>query len=335
MYSNVLISGIGVSYPEHNVTTYNQLEEYFKKQDIRIENLMKMLGKNKRFSIDEKVDFFSLIKDASDKAFKKANLNPENIDILVAVVDTPEYITPTNAIKIAKVLGVKNVKVVYDMNANCSGAIVAIDQVSNYLKANKHYKNALITTVFIGSYLRRETDPISYGTFSDAASSIILRKVEEDKERGVIDSNYKADYNYDNMDVFPAKGFKDMLLNKHRSNDEIMIDIGKGVDLSFIPDMWESLITDLLNANKLNAKAIERYYFSQFSLFHIISTMGKLRLTKEKCVYVGDKYGYTGCCSPIFALDYSFENEKIEEDSFTILCGVGAGYTAAALLYKN
>ena len=187
----------------------------------------------------------------------------------------------------------------------------------------------------MGSYLRRDTDAISYGTFSDAASTIILRKVEEDIERGVIDSNYKTDYNYENMDVFPAKGFSDMLVNNHRSNDNIMINIAKDVDLSFIPDMWEKLIRGLLINNKLDVEDVYRYFFSQFSLFHIRSTMGKLKLPKEKCIYVGDEYGYTGCCSPIFALDYSMKTEEIKEGSYTVFCAVGSGYTSIAVLYKN
>jgi len=335
MYSNVLISGVGVSYPENNVTTFEELDKYFKLKDIRIENLMRILGKNKRFSIDEHIDYFYMLEDASKKAVEEAKISLDDIDVLVVVADTPEYVVPTNAIKLGERLGLKNVKMVYDINANCAGSIVAIDQVSRYLKTSKHYKNALIATIFVGSYLRRDTDAISYGTFSDAASAIVLQKVEENIERGVIDSNYKSDCNYSNMDIFPAKGFGDMFVNNNRSNEDVMINISKDVDLSFIPDMWEKLIRELLKDNNLEPKDIDKYYFSQFSLFHIRSTLGKLKIPKEKNIYVGDKYGYTGCCSPIFALNYSMQIEKSKQNSYSIFCAVGSGYTSVALLYKN
>lgn len=334
IYSNVVITGIGINYPQKNMITAEQLENHFSKQGIRIRSMMKVLGKERKFCIDKEDDYYDLLSGASKDALRNADLKAENIDILVVVADTPEYISPTNAVKLAKRIGANSVKVVYDLNANCAGGVVAIDQVSHYLQSSKNFSKAMITTSFFGSYISREDDPIAYSTFSDSAACIILEKKKENIERGFIDSAYKTDCNYDNMDVFPSEGFKNILIGNDRTDEALKLGINTEVDLSFIPDVWQGLLMDLLNKNNLNPQNVSKYLFSQFSLFHIVSTMAKLHLKKEHFVYVGNKYGYNGCCSPIFTLYSAVKSNRIHEGELIILCSIGAGYTSSAVLYK-
>ncbi|MCR3759099.1 hypothetical protein KYB31_08860 [Clostridium felsineum] len=334
MFNNIVITGIGTTYPEENVTTYEDIENHFKGTGIRVRSLMKILGKNKRFSIDEDIDYFDFAKVASDKALKQANIRADELDIIVVVADTPEYIAPTNAIKLGKKLNAKNVKVAYDMNANCAGGVVAIDQISRYLLSNKEFSKAMITTVFIESYIRDDKDPIDYSIFSDSVASVILEKKEEEVKRGFIDSSYKTDWNYDNMNVFPKSGFKDMLMKNNRDDKDIKAGVNEEVNLDFIPDVWNDIILNLLKKNALLPADIKKYFFSQFSLYHIATAMAKLHLKKDKYIYTGDMYGYNGSCSPFFSLEYALNDELVVKDDHIVLCAIGAGYTTSAVLYK-
>jgi 3-oxoacyl-[acyl-carrier-protein] synthase-3 len=54
----------------------------------------------------------------------------------------------------------------------------------------------------------------------------------------------------------------------------------------------------------------------------------------EKATYIGNQYGYSGCTSPIMALDDKLRQEKFDEDDLSIFCSVASGYTMTALLYK-
>ena len=55
-------------------------------------------------------------------------------------------------------------------------------------------------------------------------------------------------------------------------------------------------------------------------------------MSKEKYVFVGDKYGYTGVSSPIMALNEVWDN--IGEGGYLVFCSVAAGYSMNAVLYK-
>lgn len=73
--------------------------------------------------------------------------------------------------------------------------------------------------------------------------------------------------------------------------------------------------------NKLTPEEISQYIFSQFSLYHIKSTIQKLHLSSEHYTYVGDKYGYTGECSPIFALYDAKNPGKLKQETI-LFCAV-------------
>jgi 3-oxoacyl-[acyl-carrier-protein] synthase-3 len=64
---------------------------------------------------------------------------------------------------------------------------VAIDTVTRLLKTNKRYKKGLVVgSVMMSAYGRK--DDVSRVGFSDSASAVVLELVEENIERGFIDS---------------------------------------------------------------------------------------------------------------------------------------------------
>lgn len=177
-------------------------------------------------------------------------------------------------------------------------------------------------------------NPISYSTFSDSAAAVVLEKEYGDIGTGIIDVCYKTDCSYNSMDVVPNNGFFNIFLNNERGDQDLKLGMNDDVDLSFIPDMWANQMNDFLRKNGLCPKDISQYLFSQFSLYHIKSTLKKLNVEDSHYTYIGNMYGYNGCCSPLFALYNACRMRKLKKNDLFILCGIGAGYTSAGLLYK-
>jgi len=97
---------------------------------------------------------------------------------------------------------------------------------------------------------------------------------------------------------------------------------------------WTELIEGLLKENGYSTKDVAHYFMSQFSKADLELTIDMLGASKHQATFVGDKYGYTGCTSPIMALDDRLSVEEFKKDDITIFCSVAGGYTMAALLYK-
>lgn len=186
----------------------------------------------------------------------------------------------------------------------------------------------------MGSHIHKETDPISYSIFSDGAGAVILEKKEENFERGFIDSQYNSNSDYHNMNSFPKFGFTSILKNNVKEDENLKLYVNPEIQLSFVPDVWVEIISTLLERNNLTSGDIDMYFFSQFSLFDITSTIDRLSVNHDKFIYTGDKYGYTGSSSPIFALNHELKEQDYNKYSTAVFCGIGAGYSSASLLYK-
>lgn len=331
-HKNIIISGTAIYHPENKLNN-DFFIEHFKKLGIEITGLLKHLDRSERYIIknnEENVISMSVM--ASKKVLNETNLSPESIDMLVFVSDTPQYTSPTNAMLIHNELGLKKANVIFDLNDNCIGMITAIDFVSNYMQSNSGIKNALIVGSQMVSCFAREDDPITYATSGDGAAAVILQSRIEDKRRGVLGSNYYTDSSLSDKMRFPACGMCKIFDENIDKNAKKMIFIPH--DVSFFSDAWTKLITNMLNKNHLKPQNIEHYFFSQFSHADIYETLNKLNVDYSKHTFVANRYGYTGCTSPIFAFNDAFSRKKLHEDDYVVFCSVGIGFTMSAILYK-
>ena len=104
-------------------------------------------------------------------------------------------------------------------------------------------------------------------------------------------------------------------------------------DFSFLSDNWVKIIKRVLEKHHVSLDEVKRFVFSQFSDADNLLTLEKLGVGKDKYIFVGDKYGYTGVSSPIMALNEVWESLG-QEDGYLIFCSVAAGYSMNAILYK-
>jgi 3-oxoacyl-[acyl-carrier-protein] synthase-3 len=210
--------------------------------------------------------------------------------------------------------------------------VTAIDFVSSYMRGNSNIRNAMIVGAQMVSRFAREDDPITYATSGDGSAAVILQTSKEKSISGYLGAVYRADSKLSDKMRFPACGMSRILDEKIQSDDKKMLFIPH--DVSYFADEWKELIIRLLNKNTLKPGEVGHYLFSQFSHADIYSTLQKLNVDTSKHTFVADKYGYTGCTSPIFALNEAIEENRIKLGDYVVFCTVGIGFAMSALLYK-
>lgn len=175
-YTNVKIKGIG-AYQPCNIISNKYYIQAFKEIAVDVENILQKTGKNKRGIINNvNENSLTMAIKSAEKALKNANISAEQLDMIVFVSDTPEYLSPSNALIIANKINAKNANVVYDMNANCLGMLVALDQISCVMKMKEDIKYSLIVSGIYASSISREDCLVTYPMVGDAAAAIILEK---------------------------------------------------------------------------------------------------------------------------------------------------------------
>ena len=95
---NILMKGTGVYIPPNKV--YNeQLDEHFEKLGLSAHGLMNHLGRRKRYFISEDENSITMLQNTIDNCVEKNKLNLEDYEMLVVCTDTPEFLSPTNAMR--------------------------------------------------------------------------------------------------------------------------------------------------------------------------------------------------------------------------------------------
>jgi 3-oxoacyl-[acyl-carrier-protein] synthase-3 len=333
MYKNVHIVGVGSYHPDRKVENQFFIDHFRKYQaEEHAESLFKKLGREIRTFAKEDETSLTMAVKAATQALRNTGLKPEDIDMIISVSDTPEYLSPCCALLIKNQLQAVNAHAVFDINANCVGMLTAMDTASRYLKTDDKFNKVLIVGALLISPQAREDDMVAYGCTGDGAAAIILERRIEDESRGLLGSRMFTDDQYYWSITMPACGISRISDAAISSEDKKML--WKPFDFSFLSDRWSELIRKLLSDHNYIPEDTAHYFMSQFSYTDLELTMDRLGVGMDKATYIGNQYGYSGCTSPIMALDDKLSQKPFAKDDLNIFCSVASGYTMTALLYQ-
>lgn len=331
--NNVMIEGTGVYIPANKV--YNeQLDEHFEKRGLSAHSLMNHLGRRKRYFISEGENTITMSINAINDCVKKNNINLKEIEMVVVCTDTPEYLFPSDAMKIVGLYGeqLSNVKTAFTLNSNCTGMIQGIDVVYKYMKASD-IKKALVVGCFCITPIALWTDTVVYATFADAAACVALRMEESERKRGFLDAKVSVNAGYHEYITYPKCGMSKVPLKAIEPNEKRLE--WNPFPMDFIPQEWTKAIKEVLERNGLKADEIDYYIFSQLSDVYNTKTLDLLGISPDdkKYFFVGKEYGYTGNTCPILCLNRMWDMYS-QPDTKIIICTVGAGYSIIVQLYQ-
>lgn len=332
MYRNTIIKEVSKYLPETVVDNQFYID-HFDSKGIKSKGLYDAVGRDKRHIItDKKENAFTMGLEAGKLVLEKHGISATDIDMLVFVSDSPEYLAPTTALTIREHIGASNAHMVFDMNQNCTGMIAGLDVVSRYMKTNKRINRALLISAFYGSLMgEKEADPVSYGCLSDGASAVILEVEESDREYGVLDSSFLTDSSVCHLMVYPACGFSNLeddsiplskkkMFYGYEEADFLGHDTAKGVKM-------------LLEQNELQPLDVEHYLVSQFEKAIIEEVSEILEIPEDRFVTTMADLGYVGNSSPMFAFEKLLA-KGVKEGDKAVISSVGAGHIVSSILYK-
>lgn len=114
----------------------------------------------------------SMAEAAARVAISAAQIDAEDIDMIIVATGTPDRVYPSTGCLLQKRLGIKNC-VAFDIQAACSGAIYALSIADQYIKSGAAQKILVVGTELCS----RITDWTDRGTcilFGDGAGAVLL-----------------------------------------------------------------------------------------------------------------------------------------------------------------
>ena len=242
----IIIKGIG-AYTPSKIVTNDDLSKIVETSDEWIRSRTGI--KERRISQGEDTSYMGI--KASEKAIELANLQREDIDLIVFSTCTPDMFIPSSACIVQKEMGLKNA-VAFDLNAACSGFVYGIDVARSLMKTN-NYKNALVIGSENLSKVINWEDRKTCVLFADGAAAVVLSKSESE---GIIDSICKS-YG-DNGEFLSIGGreiknpFMDESISKYQ-----YLDMDGSEIFKFATSSVTSSIKDILQKNNMTIDDID------------------------------------------------------------------------------
>jgi 3-oxoacyl-[acyl-carrier-protein] synthase-3 len=304
---NIGIIGIG-SYVPEKILTNEDID--LLGGDTDAEWTKQKLGITERRVVEDELPS-DLAYHASIAAIKDAGIDKEDIDLIIVATSSPDRISPSTAIIMAKRLDIK--KPAFDVNAVCTGFVYGL-QMASSLISTKQYKNILV--IGADAYSRitdwKRRDCVFFG---DGAGAVILSEVKGGWMSTDLygDANGKEAFTCHHSGTFKMDG-------------KAVYDFGTSVLPSTIKSSLE----------KLNIPKEDVAWIIPHQPGHrvLLKTAELLDFPVEKIVFNMSKFANTAGASIPMALDSLHKQNKIKNGDILVMPAIGSGWTYGVSILK-
>ncbi len=280
-----------------------------------------------------------LCEQAASKLLKEAGVDPKEIEVLIFVTQTPDYLLPSTAIILQHKLGLSKDVVAIQISLGCSGWVFGMSTALTYMSAMKSLKGL----VLVGDTVTMTKSPFDKSTFplfGDAGTATLLERAEGEVgfkfHLGNDGSGYESiiieDGGYRNP-VSP-KSFvleeksNGVVRNKLQSylNGEAVFIFG----ITRAP----SSIKLLMEKYSLTAESVDYLILHQANKMMNDKIAKKTGFTTEKVPYSLQSFGNTSSASIPLTIITQIPNISICRKSH-IACGFGVGLSWGSVYFET
>lgn len=317
-------TGFGYALPKRIVSN----EELSQVVDTNDEWIYSRTGiRSRHISEDENTS--DLGYQAACKAINDANIQKEEIDIIICATFTPDFTTPSTACLIQAKLGLNEAAVMaFDINAACSGFLYALRCGDAYIQSGMAKHVLIVGSEVISKQLDWQ-DRDTCVIFADGAGACVLSNDADvpslyhfARSKGDIEGIIHADA------PNPRSLFSEQLALPQ------YVHMQGSATFRFAVNAMQESIEAVLKEAKMSIQEID-YVVPHQANIRIISHVMKRLQIKEHQVFINiDQVGNTSAASIPIALGQMREQGLLIPGETLILSGFGAGFTWAGCLMK-
>jgi 3-oxoacyl-[acyl-carrier-protein] synthase-3 len=328
---NVKIKGISACVPNRIVNT-NDLELFsIKEAQLFIQNT----GISKRHVSDGNICASDLCFQAAENIIADLGWFKGDIDILIFVSQTPDYILPATSNLLQNRLGLTQDCFCLDISLGCSGYIYGLSVVSSLLQNNKFKKALLLVGDTISTYTSKN-DKSVYPLFGDAGTATAIEFDQLSNFKWFFDIG--TDGSGSNAIKIKTGG------SRHRTNKDSFesqdinlddISIGKrssvdlkleGIDVfNFAIKKAPNSIINILKHAAVSIDLVDYFFLHQANLFMNETIRKKIKVNKEKVPNSIQNFGNTNGASIPLTIVQAFKDFKVTKELSVLMCGFGVG----------
>ena len=305
------ITGTGSYLPSKIITNFD-LE---KTLDTSDELITARTGiKERRIVTNESTCDLAL--EASLNALSMAEINPQDIDLIILATTTPDKIFPATATMLQDRLGASCPA--FDLQAVCAGFVFALSAAQQYIE-NGSAKNILVVGSETMSKIVDWSDRSTAILFADGAGAVVL---SADSNTGIKHSKLYSDGSYLSSLHVNNNGIDELGIIEMEGNEVFKIAVNR------LSDLAEETLKDC----KMNSESLDWMVPHQANIRIIKAVAKRINLPMEKVIQTLDKHGNTSAASIPLALDVGVRDGRIKKGDTLLFEGIGGGFSWGSIL---
>lgn len=276
---------------------------------------------------------------AAEKLINDLSWNKSEIDCLIFVTQTPDFILPATSCILQDRLNLPKECLALDISLGCSGWIYGLSAITSLMSQGSIKKGLLLAGDTISKILS-DKDKSAYPLFGDAGTATALEYTLEEPD---IRFHLATDGSgYDTI-IVPDGGMRSPL----NENSTIAVTIDNnirnraqlslnGMDVfSFGISKAPQSVENLLRHFSIDIESIDYFVFHQANLFMNEKIRKKLKLPPEKVPYSLNKYGNTSCATIPLTMVTELQDKLTTQSMSIIGSGFGVGLSWGSVFFKT
>ena len=336
--NNVKIVGLGACVPE-NIVDNRKLKLLGNSDEIT--NFIETTGIAKRHTIGKnKICASDLCFEAAERLISELNWNKKEIDCLIFVSQTPDYILPATSCILQNRLGLSTECFAIDISLGCSGWVYGLATLSHLLASGNFKKGLLLngdTVTVTKSDRDKSTSPLfgDAGTataleFDTSAAPMYFHTATDGsgyKSIMIEDGGFRNFFSPESLEIKEyEKGIFRNNLQSHLNGPDVFI-----FGITKAPKSINGLI-DYFNLDK---KDIDYLLLHQANLLMNNKIRKKVGIEEDKVPYSLSEYGNTSSASIPLTIVTKLQDKVLDSKQRFLACGFGVGLSWGTVYFET
>ncbi|WP_107040060.1 3-oxoacyl-ACP synthase III family protein [Brumimicrobium mesophilum] len=334
---NVKISGITACVPK-NIEKNIESIAFTNREDA--EKFIKSTGIIEKRVSSSEITSADLCFHAAEDLIANLNWNKEEIDCLIFITQTPDYVVPATSCVLQHRLGLSKECHAFDISLGCSAWTYGLS-IMGSLVSTGNFKKALLLVGETTTKTKSKTDRSTYPLFGDAGSATAIEfdqgGVGFKIHSGTDGSKFEAIH-------IPDGGFRNP--TNLQSLETIKIDEGivrnklqyimdGAAVFTFTISAIPKSIAKLMKENGLENENIDYLILHQANKMIVDKVSKKVKFEEDRVPTSYESFGNTSCASIPLTMVHKIRTQLSEKKLNLIACGFGSGLSWASVYFET
>lgn len=335
-FDHISIKGVSACVPrqiERNVDIYTKWGGF--------EQFLSTTGIEQRHKASEDICSSDLCIQSAERLITDLHWDKKEIDALIFVTQTPDYILPATSTVIQERLGLSESCYTLDISLGCSGWVYALSVLAALMQNGTIKKGLLLAGDTILKFCSPE-DKSTYPLFGDAGTATALEYdcMNDTSMKFCMNSDGKGydaiiirDGGYRN----PVSGnsFVNRIYGDGIVRNKMNLELDGMNVFSFGISKAPQVINELIEHFTLDKESVDFFTFHQANFFMNEKIRKKMKLSSDKVPYSLRNFGNTSCASIPLTLVTQIRSQLQTQHLKHIGCGFGVGLSWGAVYFET